>query len=224
MYLCTHIPLQRPIKSFKSCIIKHKSCQKRGFARDEENVFKKKKSKRLLVLKTDVIGPYEIISCCYCADQLHRLCYWSHEQMVYTSFVNSRDTGQQKYLILRAFKKIILFQIYFFQKIHIFLVQSDICPKLKSLQLYFWNDSQALSPTFAALYWSGCQLQVLCFTCCSVTATLQPSPCVSQKKATSSKLCFQQHLPEELGYFQSLCICFFWVRKSCCFNDYLENF
>lgn len=44
MYLCTHIPLQRLIKIFKSCLVKHKSCQKRGFARGKENALKKKKT------------------------------------------------------------------------------------------------------------------------------------------------------------------------------------
>lgn len=76
-------------------------------------------------------------------------------------------------------------------KIHMSLMQSNTCPKLKSLPLYIWNDLQALSPTFAALYCSGSKLQVLCFIFCPVTATVDPPSCANEKKAILSKLCLQ---------------------------------
>lgn len=107
----------------------------------------------------------------------------------WSSLINSTVTGQQRYLILKPSlkknKKKILFQICFLMKIHIILLQSNICAKRKSLLFYFWNDSKALLPTFTVLYWSACQLQVLCFIFCLVTATLHPSPHATETKATS---------------------------------------
>jgi len=50
-----HIPVQTLIKKFKSCLLKHKSYQKKGFERGAENILNIKKSTILPALKTDVI-------------------------------------------------------------------------------------------------------------------------------------------------------------------------